>query len=328
MAKTISLASSRWTHLEDRRFGPMTVLSESIYRVAGQNPHALPDLHRGNTILVTSDFSGEHQTALYQTYSFLFANLEGCTAWRDQRDAVRLRWLSDGRRMAFKNLNDRNRQRALFPFLRAANKIPGLLATVLVHRDIQSLFTEDTRLDMDQPELQPFHNWKPSTMEKLLRVMHLGSFFIAGLSRPEQDILWLTDEDDIVANEDRVRDVVNIFGRISSHYLQHDLREFKFETTWSDPGTREVEDLVSIPDLVAGALSEVVTGYALDGAKPSPLFVIPPPRRVTPKARTIMDWFSDGTQPLKRLVYSVDKVAGTKKLAFSQWAFHGTVGTV
>jgi hypothetical protein len=51
--------------------------------------------------------------------------------------------MADGRRMSFRTLNDRNRQRAFKPFLSAANHIHGVAISLAIHKSIRELCTDD-----------------------------------------------------------------------------------------------------------------------------------------------------------------------------------------
>ena len=226
------------------------------------------------------------------------------------RSQLRRRYLADGRRIAFKNLRDRKSREALPYLLAAANTIPGLSLTTLIDKRIESLFRETGSLDRNEPELQEYLHWPQGSFEKMLRVVHLIAFFIAGLSRKHQDVIWITDEDEIAANEIRLRELTDITARITSHYLQHDLRHLRCGTTKLDNGSRQLEDLASISDLVAGAVAEALTAYSTEATgHPGPL-IIPPPRNLSVKTVTIMDWFATNIQPLKRLVYIIEPVEG------------------
>ncbi len=209
------------------------------------------------------------------------------------------------------------------PFLNAANSVPGLIVTILIDKQIQSLFEEKGKLETSAPELKEYSHWDNAVFEKLMRVVHLGSFFLAGLSRPYQDVLWFTDEDAIVANEKRLREFVDIFIRVSSHYLAHKLRHVRIGTTQSDTGSRDIEDLVAVADLVAGALCEILTEYHNIGGLPTSGLMLPPLQSFPKKATEIMDWFADHTQPLKRLVYLIKEEKDTKKLNLEYLRFHG-----
>ena len=87
---------------------------------------------------------------------------------------------------------------------------------------------------------------------------------------------------------------------------------------------RTLEDLVAIPDLVAGALQDSVARYTVNHHFPTGEWTLPPPDALAPKARRIMDWFADQEQPLKRLVYVVDTAPEQpSQLRFSRLSFLG-----
>jgi len=186
--------------------------------VAGSSyrPSATP------TLLVASDYGGEHARAEYQTISVLLADLRGLIAsWEPRRRDVRSRFANDGRRLSYKKLGDRQCAKMLLPFLSAANYLPGIVATFLIDRRIKSFFrvardrTEDLVVDPT--------TWKPKAFEKLLRVAHLGSLLIAGMSCERQNILWVTDHDAIAANLKKHAEATNVIASVLSGYLQHSL---------------------------------------------------------------------------------------------------------
>lgn len=317
-----------WKPLDDPSFGLMYTFSQSIRNQENNDPNLLPDLRKGSTILVVSDYSGKHDTAFYQSLSFLFADTERCTVWEEERHRFRQRFLTDGRRMAFKNLNDKERKKALPYFLAAADSIPGLSTTVLIDKRIKSLFSESGEIDRSQPELGPYAHWRKTPFEKMLRIVHFISFFVAGLSRQNQDILWITDEDEIAANELRLRELTKIWGIVISNYLQHNLRHLRCGTTKSDDGSRQLEDLASIPDLIAGTLTEVLTAQQNEGLMPTRIsLIVPPTRSLSSKAAEIMSWFANSSQPLKRLVYLIEPVEGSTSLGIGRLQFYDSTGS-
>ena len=100
----------------------------------------LPSL-AGDTIYITSDYRGAHKASRYTTTSILSADLESCQQWEVARRQVRSTYLTDGRRMAYKNLGDRQRAKALLPFLEAAGTIDSLVASAVVDKRIGGLVT-------------------------------------------------------------------------------------------------------------------------------------------------------------------------------------------
>jgi hypothetical protein len=311
-----------WKSVDDPRLGLMTIFNDIMRTLGTRSPNYLPDVRSGQTIFIASDYSGQHDLARYETFSFLFADLQRCNRWEERRRRVRQDFLADGRRMAFKNLSDRQRRKALAPFLVAADAIPGLSVTILIDKGIDSLFQKHGKIRMSEPELRLYQHWHGHTFERLLRAVHLVSFFLAGLSRQDQDVLWITDEDDIAANPDRLGELTQILADVSSHYLGHNMRHLRCGTTSSDDGSRSIEDLTSIPDLVAGALTEVLSGYRNEGITISGL-IVSPPESLSEKTVKIMDWFSTDSQPLKRLVFAIERVGGLTALTLKQFQFHG-----
>lgn len=202
------------THL-----GAANALSAAIAGTEHRHPGIVPNLRTSQTILIGSDYSGSHQTARFDITSLVITNFERIGVWNARRQDVRAAMLPQQRRMSYKALNDRHRRAALIPFLDAANKMPGLLVSIAIDKSIPTIFAEEIP---DQRTTAPaFAGWKPKPIERAMRVIHLTSLLLRGLSAPGQDVLWFTDQDDIVANEQRLRSFVNLTATISSHYLQH-----------------------------------------------------------------------------------------------------------
>jgi hypothetical protein len=269
----------------------MSLLDQQIQRMEDSHPNLLPNIRLGETIVVASDYSGQHGS--YHIISLVLADVGQLHTWEMVRQSVRRRYIIDGRRMAFKDLNDGVKLNALVPFLAAADQIVGLSITIAIDGRIKDL--------TDAIGREQYLHWKPRVWEKMLRTVNLVSFLVAGLSRQGQHLLWITDNDDIAANEARLSELSYIFQRVSSYYLKHKMGGFQCVKTSIDDGDRQFEDLASVPDLIAGALNEVLTRQKNLEHMPTPsvLTLLP---HMSLKSETIMKWFSDHDQPLKRLV--------------------------
>lgn len=291
-----------WKHLDDSKFGLMRGLSTHLLQLANNKPDSLPNIRNGPSIVVTSDYSGHHTTAEFEVISIFLSNLNNFSDWDYKRRILREKFLTKNRRMSFKDLHDKQRQKALLPFLLATNTISGLVATIAVHRTIKSMFSKKGRINLSEPVLQQYNHWNPKTFERLLRVLHFVSFFVSGLSNPGQNMLWFTDEDEIAPNDERVKEVTYIWGRILSHYLSHSLGHIRFGTTnRCDDGSRQIEDLASIPDLVAGAASEFFSASYKDGQLIAQDLWTPAVSAISAKTRQIATWLANEEKPLKRL---------------------------
>jgi hypothetical protein len=158
--------------------------------------------------------------------------------------------------MSFKRLGDGQRRRALPPLLEAANILEGLSFSVALNKRCESLFAARPPLDLSNPDFAAFRKWKPMVLEKVFFVVHVLGMLLGGLTAPGQDVMWFTDEDNIAANNDRVRELTQLFGWISSQYLTFNLGHCRCGTSKCDDGSQQIEDFLAIPDMIAGALAE------------------------------------------------------------------------
>jgi hypothetical protein len=259
---------------------------------------------RGSVINIFSDYGGEHKGSWYNVTAVLYLDLYTSATWEMLRRSVRKRYLADGRRLSFKTLGDRHRQRALIPFLEAANSIVGICVVVAVHKTIIRLCADEIIFDKFNSNLNSQKVWEYEAFEKMLRVVHLVSLLIGGLSKPSQHIYWFSDEDALFANLATTEDLKAMLERFSSHYVQHPLRELGIGTTAIDEGDRFEEDHATIPDLAAGAVAEMLTrlsSYA-GGKLPVNGLAIPFTDKFTPKTELMHSWLADQTKTLQRVV--------------------------
>lgn len=117
---------------------------------------------------------------------------------------------------------------------------------------------------------------------------------------PEQNLQWVTDQDDIVANREQAELTMRAFAHISEYFMPHTMGQFRVASTAADTGRRDLEDFVAIADLAAGAVCSVLSTYQSSGLRVGSE-TVPPPHSLKPKDRLLMDWLSSGGQPLKRL---------------------------
>jgi hypothetical protein len=294
----------------------MNLLSESIARVEQRWPGLLPDLRRDDSLFITSDYSGHERTAEYEALAFLFCNPSYLGPWLQLRGQVRREFHNDGRRMSFKALNDRRRRAALVPFLHAANVLPGLLSVFLFRKGVHYFAEDRTNMALSARD----RGWSTPAFERLLRTLTILSCLIAGLSRTGQDVHWYSDDDDILPNPSRINEVAEFLAIIATQFLDHQLGQLRVGTTQADVD-RQLEDLVAISDLAAGALGNIAKEYLERGAFVEGLYV--PAVYSKSKVDRILDWFSDSRQPLRRLVYLIEP--GKKNgLRFSNIRFWNT----
>jgi len=258
---------------------------------------------KGETICIFSDYGGDNQNSLYETISVLYVDLDASNEWEYKRQLVRQKFLPDGRRMSFKNLNDRKRREAIIPFLAAADEISGINVTLAIQKKIKSLYSNKEAKELLEKHLNTTGNWKEYAFERVLRVAHLISFLVAGLSSPNQNIYWVSDEDNLFANDAKSKDMAKVLSGFSGVYVEHTLGELGIGTTKIDEEDRGIEDFASIPDLMAGAVAEITTKLSktYSGGIPKGL-ASSLPEKLGPKTDLLCRWLSDNTQKLKRTV--------------------------
>src|ERR1700722_6035122 len=78
---------------------------------------ARPNAFLGPHLMFGSDYSGDHSESQFHVYGFVIADEAASPEWPARSWLVREKFLRDGRRMSFKNMNDNQRRQALVPFL-------------------------------------------------------------------------------------------------------------------------------------------------------------------------------------------------------------------
>lgn len=318
------LPPSRWRSLAGPSFGMLGVLSASIGRAAASDPQSLPDLRQASALFIGTDYAGESPLVQFDAVTFLIADIRNLGQWVEARRRLRARYLPDGRRMAYSRLSDVQRSEALLPFLRAADSIPGLLASFLIDKRLGSVFTRSGHPAADS--LPEFASWRGEVRERLLRVLHFAGVLLAGLSMPGQDVLWITDNDAIVPNVGRLTEATQLAAQVVSIYLPHTLGSFRFgRTAETEPGDQQIEDLLSLPDLVAGTLVDALTALRRNKVFPTGSVGVAFPNGLPEKPRSVLRWLANGEygRPLKRLVYTMEPGQRAGKVTFSDMRFSG-----
>jgi hypothetical protein len=270
-----------------------------------------PYLHDRSDFILASDYSGEHEPPEFQVLSFLLTHQNSVFGqWEAARLSVRNKHLSDGRRMAFKKLNDAQRINALDEFLEAASLLNGVLVCVAVEKR-HSLRSRGKLLPLQ-------HKWTPDTLEKLLRICVFGGGFVDGLRGDGQNIFWITDDDAIVATDNAKADACGLMGSFLHSYPGEEPEIKLGIASGFDDGLR-AEDLLAIPDLAAGAFSEGLTQL---GKSRMPTTTVGPTGvdlSLQIKSMLIEAWRIDNNKPLKHF-NTVIRVAdgGQDMFSFNQ----------
>ena len=260
----------------------------------------------GGHLVLGSDYSGDHSGSRFRVYGFVIANADALGDWLARSREVRQSFLPSGRRMAFKKLNDGHKRRALVPFLESAEFIEGHVVGVVVTKEMAHLCTTTGTMELWQ-RVRPLQaRWDAKTFEQMVRVTHFFSLLLAAWSSPQMKVSWISDDDQTVANPERLDDARQFATRMTTLYVPHRLGEFIMNTVAIDGPNRELEDFLAIPDLAAGMLSELVSAPSTTPAVPrTRLFTT---EKLSPKSETIADWFWHSPGSLKKTCILIDSV--------------------
>jgi hypothetical protein len=283
----------------DSPSGLLTVLATSIVnKITGAG---FPQGFRGKELFLCADFSGTHRDSLYTTYAFMLLDLDKNDWWFAAQRAFRSEALKNKRRMSFKALNDNAKRRALLPFLLMADEIEGALVIVGIEKSHGSIFSPQ--------DSNNYRNltgaWKPAVHEHLMRVTYLSALCTALMSVPRQNLIWICDQDDVVSNDNQIVALTNLFAAVSSHMMSYNLGRLRLGCAKSDNGSLQIEDLVAIPDLAAGAACELLSCFTRQKIFPVTGLYNRMPIGLSAKAHRLAGWLSVSDRPLKRFIVAV-----------------------
>ncbi len=296
-----------WRPLTDTRTGYLFSLSDSLRIVEGKYPGLLVPVMDG-TMIVASDYSGQHKKASHEAYSFLIVTDQALKEWLPALGAFRQRWLPDNRRISFKKLNEPVRWRALPAFLETAGKLRGNLLTILIDRRVGSFMPGGPDAAIEAfPDCFPAHA-NHGTVEKMLRLASFIALILAGLRREDQASNWISDHDETLDSHSK-RDQ---FARLAT-YLTFGLTGWRqaandlFGTMESPMAPYWSEDVAAVADLAAGAYCQ------MSGHLPAFLGMgtwqvgMTSANVENQRARAIGDWLATGRSALKHVLLRLEQ---------------------
>lgn len=253
-----------------------------------------------------SDYGGDHKKSNFRTYCYLIVDEDYSPEWPIYRREFRKQFLPDGRRMSFKGLNDGQRKRALAPFLATANALNGHLVGLIVTKEVEFMSTSAQMLERWGTLLNLKGRWNKTSFESVCRTALFFALLVSLWSRQGMDLTWITDEDEVVANDARLDDAQLLAAQFCSLYSPHSFGTFAMNSTRVDDKGRAFEDFVAIADLAAGMLCEIAGKVARTGNVISPAFQVGN-NVISEKSDIIADWFWYPSSPLKRTAILIDR---------------------
>lgn len=237
---------------------------------------------------ILTDYSGTSGRHCYKVYSFLIFSRSQSPDWPQLRHDLRKRF-PDRRRISYKALSPSSHlQSQLEPFLSIAETLAAWCVTVAVHESFKKLVTEDKScLAVWQQIAKLEGSWKPPQFENVLRIVHFLSLLLAEIIGNSVRIEWISDQDDIFANDAKCSDVTSVLRLCLGSYVPNAMGRILVGTSEIDTGHRGIEDLLAIPDLAAGAVADFTNARDKKDDLPD-------------KAITIAKWLRHSSGPLSK----------------------------
>ncbi len=294
-----------WKNRVPTGFGLSNLLSKKLEEYEWINPGVITSIRDAEEVLLACDYGGFQKSSSYESYAFLIANITKAWEWNEARIQLRSAMLPDGRRISFKGIRDSRRLIILRDFLEVANLLPGVLFCFLIDKKLGRLLSAKTN-PFRFPELvSPKKGWNLRSFDRLSLVAHLGSLVIGGLSGTKQDILWVTDRDEIAPNPKKHDHAGWVLWHHIGKYAPDINGKLVFVTSEADLGKRYIEDAISIADLSAGALSLSISASENQNRLETDIFAIPVGCKLEQRTRIILRWFAKGRFPLSKLIVVV-----------------------
>ena len=248
-------------------------------------------------ITVLSDYSSNKQG---DVQSFLLFSQSYSTDWPQLRHDFRAD-LPDNRHISYKKISPTSLLGPMLPrYLDIADSLHGWCVTVGTHRSLKSLVSnkESRRWWMRNANLEA--KWSgPQQFENMLRIVHFLSLLLAEVIGECASVEWVSDQDEIFANNDRCQDVTKVLHRTLGSYAPAAKAHILVGTTEIDTGHRGVEDLCAIPDLACGAVAEFMKSRETEFA-------------LSEKAITIGKWLAASSRSLQKCSLQFSPISSTE----------------
>ena len=236
-------------------------LEEQLNKLINRKSLFLPNLKANNeTIAVFSDYGGESATSKYYVFSFLICAFNKLAAFNDAQSQLREQHKLNSplKEYSFKTLGYGPIERSLSGYIRnISNLVPGILISVIIEKGNLSLWgTEKKKAQLEIVKTLKdvgLGDWKSEPAEKLVTVIHLVSYFIAMLAKEGQKIFWQSDEDAIMANDEKTGQAGRLFASVLGLYTSKKFSTLGYAKSFGKDST-QLLDLLSVPDLVAGSI--------------------------------------------------------------------------
>ena len=295
-----------WTHKDNINRGLVNQLSAFLEEYEYKNKIYFPDFSKSKKLFLFSDYSGDLKESNLISYSILIIDEKSFQSFLSSHKIFWKEKNLENRIIDYKGLNDKIKSNALVPFLQYCNNLNGLILTIVISKELKSIFLTEKPENIKQ-KLVPWGS--THTQEKLLRIRDFILLVLNGLGKSGQDILWVTDNDNIVANKRQLETGNEFIKQTLLKHLDYQFGGFSLITLSDDSEERALEKLCSLPDLVAGTLVDFIGDYNLESINLSEGEICAPIEHKKRKVNPITNWLSKNEElfNLKKVNITIKK---------------------
>lgn len=295
-----------WNRIEGLAEHVADRLNAAIHARYLERPQSFCSLADAKKLLLTADYSGDQRDSRYRTVGLLLVNEEDLKSWKTRLVKVRKTGLG-GRRLSYKDLHhDAIEWKALPRFLASAGPLRGYCLAVAFAKELAPL-VEDVA--DHKGLLAPLAQWPKALCLWALYVTSVAGILVTSTSPADVDFVFVTDDDELAANPKRLKEFVTLLNVSVGQLSPKRFGTIKFRTTGMPTGNLFLEDMCTIPDLVAGALMDFLRSTGATASQ-DPLQVAS--SALDERAQVLIDWMlTEGNGPT-RLAAIIDGAAPPK----------------
>lgn len=276
-------------------------------------PQCIPDISKSNTVYCFSDYSGDIKSDTHNTYSFLLIDDNSVAFFAKEHKIIRQKYGIGKRKFSYKDLSDKLLHNPYSDLIALTNSVNGILLSVAVNKKLHL----DFKYDDKNEDFLFLSEQKPKNIQRILTISHFAALFLAGVVRKNQNIMWITDNDNIVANDKFTIQLTNIAASLISTLVDFNLGHFRCGSSRCDCGDNLIEDLLSIPDFAAGMLSNQL------GTQISDEYIFWMQRGdAKEKQNNLSWWFANTRTPLQKYIFILDPGSVSAKVKTSFFHFY------
>jgi len=268
MAERNVLPKGAWSQrVRERSVGFLAGFDEVVSKGFADGRVQLPAFPDTRDLGIFSDYGGDHRASPVLTYSFLIVDFGVLDGFGRAMAQIRSEHKLGTREISFKELSSKDVSAAVPRIMRAADMLPGLLFTLAVNKRATSVVGHDraiadARKQLDEASIL---SWRTQfELESAIRKVFTVAYWFAMLARDGMGLFWMTDNDNLVANQRGMDDLRKLLPAALDNVKSPSFRLIGLATEFARTKTEQpyFNDCLAVADLAAGSVAAAYTDLA------------------------------------------------------------------